>query len=598
MTNPIENNTGESQSRELLTHELFEAQVRKTPNHTALEYGSHSLTYAELDRRAQILADHLTAHGARPDDIIGLCVKRSEGMVISVLGILKSGAAYLPMESSFPDERLGYMLQNADARILVSDSETKEQVPAFGGTRLVLDHLEPLPEKNDLVKTPSATPKNLAYVVYTSGSTGSPKGVAVEHRSFTHVLFSVSRLLNIRANEVVLSVAPYGFDVALPDWFWALMFGGKLILVQGSVYHDPSKMIQAINSTYPTHLQATPTFWEMLLAQGSGWTPDMRIVSTGEPMGNPLREELRKRSSRVWNLYGPTETTVWSTACDLHEDTHPNSIGRPIDNTTIHIQNEAGQPATFEEKGELLIGGVGLARGYINDPSTTREKFCTITGFTPERLYKTGDLVRLNEDGTLEFLGRLDYQVKIRGFRIELGEIDAAIQKHPDINSSVTVLLQQDSGDKKIITYVVRRPRSKTRTWQYRDFLEKSLPHQMIPHGIEVLDKMPVNTNGKIDRSALPRPSMVRKELNTAYVEPEGQIQHELIRIWEDVLSIDGLGIDDNFFDVGGHSITGLKIINRVNNGFNINVDLASVFGLQTIRQFSQLITERLNKSG
>lgn len=594
MNQSLENTPG-SRSEELLIHELFEAQVKKTPDRIALEFGEKSFTYTELNERAQTLADHIIAHGADADKIIGLCVKRSENMVLCVLGILKSGAAYLPLEFSYPKQRLAFMLENSRADILVTDSATKDYLPQIKGTQIIFDQLEPLADKPESVLTTKSN--HLAYVIFTSGSTGTPKGVAVEHRSFTNMLFSVARRMGIGENEIVLSVAPYSFDIALPDWSWALLFGGKLIFVEGAVYHDPAKMIEKINSTNPTHLQATPTFWQMLLADGSSWLPDIRLVSTGEPMGNKLREKLRKRSSRVWNLYGPTETTVWSSACYISEDTCPNSIGLPIDNTTIHIQNEEGYSAKTGEKGELLIGGIGLARGYLNDESSTKQYFRTVENLGPDRLYKTGDLVRQNESGTLDFFGRLDYQVKIRGFRIELGEIDAAIQNHPDIYSSVTVLLEENVADKKIITYVVKKSDSTAKYGDYREFLEQTLPQHMIPAGIEVLEKLPTNSNGKVDRSALPVPSMLRREVSTDYANPEETIQIELVKIWEEVLNFEGLGIDDNFFEVGGHSLTAMQIANRIREKYDAEINIAMIFGLPTVRMFSEQLKEQITTS-
>ncbi len=584
--------TRENWPEELLIHQLFEAQVKKTPNRIALVYGDKSFTYDQLNQRAQTLADHLITQGASPDKIIGLCVKRSEHMVISVLGILKSGAAYLPLEYSFPTDRLAFMLENSKAEVLVTDSATQEYCPSFKGRQLLLDRLEPL---KDIPKSVVPTqPNHLAYVIYTSGSTGTPKGVAVEHRSFTNTFFSVGRRMNICEDEVVLSVAPYSFDIALPDWSWALLFGGKLIFVEGTVYHDSFKMIEMINTTNPTHLQATPTFWEMLLAEDKPWSPDIRLVSTGEPMGNKLREKLRARSSDVWNLYGPTETTVWSSACHISTDTLPDSIGTPIGNTTFHLQNEAGLPANAGEKGELLIGGAGLARGYINDKSKTEEAFATMDNFGDERLYRTGDLVRQHESGSLQFFGRLDYQVKIRGFRIELNEIDSAIQNHPDIISSVTVLNEESQGNKTIVTYVVRQSSSASTYADYRDFLATSLPAHMIPAGIEILETMPVNSNGKIDRSALPEPSHARREVHTDYAEPTEDIQRELTHIWEDILQFNSLGIDDNFFEIGGHSLTAMQIINRIRTKYNTNIPIGMIFGFPTIRLLSQQLKEQI----
>jgi amino acid adenylation domain-containing protein len=589
------NDTNESWPEELLIHELFEAQVKKTPDRVALTFGNTHLTYAELDRKAQTLADHLLVQGAGPDTVVALCLKRTERIVIGILGVLKSGSGYLPLEQTYPDERLGFMLDDSGAKILVTERDTANRIVNFNGSRLRLDRIKPVDAK--IQKPPKTTPAHLAYILYTSGSTGTPKGVAIEHRSVTNMLFNMSRKLGISEDEVILSVAPYGFDVALPDWFWALMFGGKLVLVEAPIIHDPDLMLAKIQEVQPTHVQGPPTFWEMLIAKNIPWSKDIRIVSTGEHISDTLRDKLRARNHEVWNLYGPTETTVWSCACNINQDTNSNSIGVPIGNTTLYVETEEGQPAETGEVGELLIGGVGLARGYVNRDELTGQSFCKMPVFGDERLYRTGDLVRCREDGTLEYLGRKDHQVKVRGFRIELGEIDAAIQKHPDILSAVTVVREDNQGDKQIFTYVVRNPESQTEYWQYRDFLEKSLPLHMLPTGIEILERMPLNTNGKIDRAALPKPSKERRELNTDYSQPVNELEKKLTNIWEDILETKGIGVDDNFFDIGGHSITATRIINRVRNLYDVSTNVTMVFGAPTIRSFSQLIEELIEQA-
>ncbi|MCB1120288.1 MAG: amino acid adenylation domain-containing protein [Verrucomicrobiae bacterium] len=587
------NDTNETWPEHLLIHELFEIQAKKTPDQVALVFGDTKLTYAELDAKAQSLADHLTVLGAGPESVVGLCLMRTERIVIGILGILKSGAAYLPLEQSYPDERLAFMLNDSDAKILVTERETAHRINGFKGARIRMDRMGPVETHAKLLSETKVTPNNLAYILYTSGSTGTPKGVAVEHRSVTNMLFSMSRRLEITENEVVLSVAPYGFDVALPDWFWALMFGGKLVLVEAPVIHDPNLMLAIVHKIQPTHLQAPPTFWEMMTAKEASWSPDIRVVSTGEHISDALRDKLRSRCRVVWNLYGPTETTVWSCACNITEDTQSNSIGVPIGNTTLYIQKEDGEPADIGQTGELLIGGVGLARGYVNREELTEASFCKVAPFGDQRLYRTGDLVRRRQDGTLEYLGRKDHQIKIRGFRVELGEIDAAIQRHPDILSAVSVVREDHTGVNQLYTYVVRKPESNTEFWQYRDFLEKTLPLHMLPTGIEILERMPLNANGKVDRAALPKPSNSRRELNSRFTEAANDLEVKLTCIWEEVLEVENLGVNDNFFDLGGHSISATRIINRVTREIGILATVTMVFGAPTIRLFSKLLAEK-----
>lgn len=411
----VKNTSVESFPRELTVHDLFEQQARKTPNQIAVEYRGETISYESLNSEAEELAKRLRAQGVAPDCVVGLCVERSIRMVIGVLGILKSGAAYLPIEHKDPQQRMEFMLHDSAARIIVSETGLGRQFDWFKGSCLFID------ERNEDVgiADPQASipsrPENLVHIIYTSGSTGKPKGVAIEHRSVVHRFFSYSRRLGIRDREVVLSIGSHAFDGTLLDWYWALMFGGKVILVEGAVIRDPKLMIAEIQSKGPTNVMAPPNLWDMMLAEDPEWPRHIRIISMGEHMSEALRDKLRSRNDEVWNLYGPTESTIGVCACNVVEDRNRHSIGTPLGNTPIYIQKSCGQLANVNEIGELLIGGDGLAREYIGLPELTQERFAPIPEIGPDRLYRTGDLARWNPDGTIEYIGRNDHQVKVRG---------------------------------------------------------------------------------------------------------------------------------------------------------------------------------------
>jgi amino acid adenylation domain-containing protein len=589
----ITNQPVESFPREVTVHNLFEQQARKTPSRIAVEYRGETISYESLNNKAEELAHRLRAQGVAPDCVVGLCVERSIRMVIGVLGILKSGAAYLPIEHKDPQQRMEFMLHDSGAQIIVSESGLGRQFNWFKGLCLFIDEPNESLGSADTQASIPARPENLAYIIYTSGSTGKPKGVAIEHRSVVHRLFSMSRRLGIRDQEVVLSIGSYAFDGTLPDWFWALMFGGKVILVEGAVIRDPKRMIAEIQSKRPTHVQAPPILWDMMLVENPEWPRNIRIISMGEHMSEALRDKLRSRNDEVWNLYGPTETTIWACACNVVEDRNRHSIGTPLGNTPIYIQNSCGQLAKVSEIGELLIGGDGLAREYLCLPELTKKRFAPIPEIGPDPLYRTGDLARWNADGTIEYIGRNDHQVKVRGYRIELGEIDSVLQQHDAVVSSVTIVREDQPGVKQIHSYAVLTKDSQTRFWEFRDFLEKSLPEYMIPTSIEILDVLPVNSNGKVDRAALPKPKTIRRLLKTPYVAPSGDVQCRLAAIWEEVLGLDDVGVDDNFFEVGGDSLTAFMILNRIEDTFQTTMPVSSVFGNPTIRLFSELLQEQ-----
>ncbi len=544
-------------------HTLFWRQASQTPDLTAVRCGDVSLTYRELADRADRLAARLAGAGAGPNQIIGLSVSHSVDMVVGVFGILKSGAAYLPINTDHPAEQTIYMLENAGATTLVTQSKL-DATPAFAGLRRVLIDLTTAEMATTVVSDPQ--PTDLAYVIYTSGSTGRPKAVAIEHGSLTNVVASMASLMEISEPEVVVSIGSFTFDVTLPDWLWALMTGGTVVLAPPETIRTPKLLQALINEVKPTHFQATPAMWETLLGAGLQLSSDVRVVTTGEHISTPLREQLRVRFRRVWNLYGPTETTVWSTACELHADRQTDSIGVAIDQTTLHVLAETtAQPIADGELGELWIGGVGLAREYLNNAKLTAERFVLLPQAGGERLYQTGDLVRRLPDGALAFHGRRDNQIKLRGFRIELGEINAALLTNPSVQAGVTVLREDTPGEKQIVAYVVPRTGTPCSSAQLRHALQQTLPEHMVPTTVVLIPALPLNTNGKIDRRALPPPrELTDTRAPVAADAPDGPDEKNVTAIWCEMLNVKHVGRHDSFLDLGGHSLLVIKMLGRL----------------------------------
>jgi len=540
-------------------HHLFEKQVRRTPNAIAVECGGSRMTYAELDARAEMLARRLSGYGAGPDVVIGLCINRSIDMVAGVLGILKSGAAYLPLAPEYPTERLDYMLRDSGAVALVIEEGLaprfeNAQIPVI---RLGEDSAAAVPARAAAL----TLQRSLAYVIYTSGSTGKPKGVAVEHRSLVNVLHSMAKQMGITDRETIYSIGSFTFDVTLPDWSWALLYGGKVVLAESEAVRNPGLLERDIRAKAPTHIQATPGAWEMLLSEGIEWDHEVRVVSTGEHMNNTLRDELRSRSRKVWNLYGPTETTVWSLATDVWNDRNPDSIGRPISNTQLWILGEDFKAVSQGEPGELFIGGEGLARGYLNNEALTNERFLKLEILGGSRVYRTGDLVRMRADGTYEYLGRIDHQVKLRGFRIELGEIESNLRAHGQVASCTCILREDVPGEKRIVAYAALKPGSDTGPGELKQFLRTNLPDYMIPSAVILMDRLPLNANGKIDRGALPLPESVDSTERETNLAPKTAAEVAIAEIWRSILRVDKIGVGDNFLELGGHSILVVRML-------------------------------------
>jgi amino acid adenylation domain-containing protein len=499
------NATAAAYPRDKCVHDLFAEQAGRTPDAVALIFEDQELSYVELDRRSNQLAHHLRELGVGPEVIVGLCVERSLELVVGLLGIVKAGGAYLPLDPSYPAERLAYMLADARSPILVTQAGLEQVLPAHGARVVRLDaDWEEISAAPMLAPVSIGTgPDNLAYVIYTSGSTGRPKGVMVRHGAVVNLLSSMAQAPGLEPLDTMASVTPLSFDIAGLEIYLPLLQGARLAVMPRALALDGGRLRERLAAVGASVMQATPATWRLL--REAGWEgEELKVLCGGEALPVDLAQSLAAGSTQVWNLYGPTETTIWSTVGRLRPG-GPVTIGRPIGNTQTYILDDRLQPVPMGVIGELYIGGIGLARGYASRPDLTAERFVPSPFGEGERLYRTGDLARWRADGELEYLGRIDHQVKVRGYRIELGEIEARLGEHESIGQAVVVAREDVPGDKRLVAYVVSSGEGVDAA-ELRAHVQRSLPEYMVPSAFVALEALPLTPNGKVDRRALPAP--------------------------------------------------------------------------------------------
>jgi amino acid adenylation domain-containing protein len=556
-------------------HEMFEAQAARTPDAIACV-----VTYAELNRRSDAMARRLRCCGVGPDVLVGLCVERTPQMVAAVLAILKAGGAYLPLDPAYPKERLAFMLRDSAAPVLVAERGVLDRLPESLPALVLLDEAA-----DDCAPFEAARPDpdSLAYALYTSGSTGVPKAVLVPHRALANFLEAFRAEVGIGAGDRLLAVATLSFDIASLDILLPLVTGARLAVAPTVVQRDPHALAELIGRVQPTYLQATPVTWRMLIDAGWRGSPALTILCGAEAMTRPLADALLARAARVFNLYGPTETTIWATAERVQPNGAPVPIGRPLANTAVYVLDRHGELVPPGVVGELYIGGAGVARGYWRRPELTRERFLPdpFTGAAGARMYRTGDAVRWLADGRLEYLGRLDNQVKVRGFRIELGEVEAALAAHPALSASAVA----PRGD-ALIAFCVWRDAAAADAGALRAFLSARLPDYMTPARFVPLDKMPRLPNGKVDRRALAALDIAPAARTAS--GPRDETERRLVKIWEELLGVAPVGVDDNFFEIGGHSLLAAGAAARIEKAFGARVPLAALFEAPTVAQLAQ----------
>lgn len=566
-------------------HDLFLSRAVRHREQPAVQCAGHTLTYAELEALSGHLAQRLRRHGAKPNAVIAVCADRSARLPAYVLGVLRSGSAYLPLDPALPTERLRFMLKDAGALAVVVDASTAHLLDDGTAPCAVISAQDipitgAVPAEDPDEARPQAS--DLAYIIYTSGSTGLPKGVAIEHTNLMNVVWDMQERLALRPGERVLSIGSFAFDVTLPDWFWAFMTGGVVIMADTAAIRAPALLAGLIQDARPTHIQATPGTWALLLDCRLAIPKDVRLVTTGEHVREAVRERLRAISDQVWNLYGPTETTVWSSAAQLNQDKTLDSIGLPIANTRFYILDKSGEPVATGERGELWIGGAGVARGYLNRPELTAERFSSPAWAGGDRLYKTGDWVAQNADGSLHYWGRMDDQVKIRGYRVELGEIDSKLMAQAGICQSQTLLVDNQNSQ-RIVSFVVTETPDLDMS-AIKTALARVVPAYMVPAKVLRLASLPLTPNGKVDREMLL--AQLERHASDDDADTMTPMEQKVAAIWKETLGIKALEVNDTFWDLGGDSLSAARMLVDVERVLGMEISHQHLHEHPTLRDF------------
>lgn len=581
-------------------HIQIERQAEKTPDALAVEYEDQKLTYAELNRRANQLARHLVALGTALDVPVGVCMERSLDMVIALLAILKAGAAYLPLDPDHPPDRLAYILRHSGTEKVITQSAFAAILPEGCALRICLDREWPnISNSKTGNLSVGCAPENAMYVLYTSGSTGTPKGVVVPHSALCNHMDWMRQTFQMDATIRVLQKTPFGFDASVWEFYAPLLHGGALVMARPAGHQDSSYLVRTVKEKAITMLQVVPSMLKLLVHEPEfSQCSSLRwLFSGGEALTDDLaREVTTKLPIPLVNLYGPTEATIDTTYWMSHTSHGSKvSLGRPISNAQLYVLDDAGRPMPAGVAGELYIGGDGVARGYLNLPELTAERFLPdpfgVKGGA--RIYRTGDQVRWREDGNLEFLGRLDHQIKLAGYRIELGEIETILQRYPGVEHAAVIVHQDVAGEKRLTGYIVKTAGNEVLSIsEVRDYLRLRVPEYMIPSTLMILDKMPLTNSGKIDRNKLPAPETGVH--SCPYVAPASEIEKHLCDIWSKVLGVERVGVNDSFFELGGHSILAIQIIRRTNQAFKVNLPMRSIFQESTVSGLAVLVEETL----
>jgi amino acid adenylation domain-containing protein len=595
------NDTTRDYPRQASVPELFERQAAATPAATALLSPQGEVTYTELNGQANQIARYLQKRGVDPEQFVTVCLERSPQMIAVLLGILKAGGAYVPLEPDYPHERLAYMMHDTQSPLLLTDSRLRQRLPDSSAQVVLLDgEAERIAQESRENLAPAATAHNLAYVMYTSGSTGQPKGVAVSHRGIVR-LVQETNFASLTADETFLHFAPISFDASTLEIWGPLLNGGQLALMPP---HKAglAELGRALQQYRVTTLWLTAGLFHQMVEDHLEALAGVQQLLAGGDVLSP--QHVKKalwaaEGQTLINGYGPTENTTFTCCHPLQDADKIESsvpIGQPIANTQVHILDDNLQPVPIGVPGELYTGGDGLARGYLNHPRTTAEKFIPDPfGSEPgQRLYKTGDQARWRSDGTIVFLGRNDNQVKIRGFRVELGEVEVVLNQHPAIEN-VTVVARDDAvGSKQLVAYFAPRQTPPPTLGALRRFLRQRVPDYMVPSSFIMLDALPLSANGKVDRSTLPAPERASPDVGQHFVAPRDEVEEQLTAIWSELLRRDRIGVHDNFFDLGGHSLLATRIMSRIEAAFSAQLPLHIIFETPTIAEVAQAIRQQL----
>ncbi|MEH2308019.1 non-ribosomal peptide synthetase [Nostoc sp.] len=620
------NNTQTDYPGEYCIHQLFEAQVERclttshcvsTPDAIAVSFEEQHLTYRELNHRANQLAHYLQSLGVKPEVLVGICVERSLEMVIGILGILKAGGAYVPLDPSYPQERLALILNDVKPLVLLTQKHLVTELPTSAAQVVCLDEWDLYAQESQENPSSSVTAENLAYVIYTSGSTGTPKGVLISHQALVNHSIAAARAYELQPEDRVLQFASVSFDVTAEELFPSWLSGSTVVIRPNQVllFAHFEKFLAQEKLTV---LNLPTAYWHEwvsdLVQTAAPLPPTLRLVIVGTEQALPEKLALwhklvsdRSKSSRIrWlNAYGPTEATIGVT---IFEPVKPVTysenqrvycvpVGRPIANTQVYLLDKHLQLTPVGVPGELYIGGIGIARGYLNHPELTAEKFIPnpFGEKSGMRLYRTGDLARYLPNGDIELLGRIDDQVKIRGFRIELGEISAKLQQYNKVREAVVIAREDEHGDKHLVAYVSPQPQQTLTITELRGFLQEKLPQYMMPSTFLILPTLPLLPNGKLDKRSLPAPE-IRPELEAAYVMPQTQMEQTIAGVWQKALNIDNIGIHDNFFELGGHSLLMVKVHSQLHEIFQTDLSMLDMFRYPTINSLAEFFSQNKNQ--
>jgi amino acid adenylation domain-containing protein len=593
------NSTAVEYPRGKCLHQLFEEQVERTPGAVAVVYEGDQLTYNELNVKAQRLANHLKILGVGPESLVGLCVERSLEMMVGLLGILKAGGAYVPIDPSYPAQRLSFMLADAQVRVLLTQQRLVPSLPEHEATVVCLDGDWKAEASTHGDAECRVTADNLAYMIYTSGSTGQPKGAMTTHAAICNRLLWMQEAFGLDATDTVLQKTPISFDVSVWELFWPLLTGARLVVARPGGHQENGYLVQLMAEQKVTTVHFVPSMLQAFVEEKRLGSCERlrRVICSGEALGKGLQDRFMKRVgwAELYNLYGPTEAAVDVTSWRCREsDARAIPIGRPIANTSVYILDGEMNATPIGVSGELYIGGVGLARGYWQRADLTADRFVPHphSAAPGARLYRTGDVAGLREDGAIEYVGRADNQVKLRGFRIELGEVEAALATHASVGEVAVVMREDEPGDNRLVAYVVHRDKKVVTAGELIEHLKGQLPEYMTPSRFVILAAMPLTPSGKLDRRALPAPDHSRPELEDRFVAPRTPIEEVLSGIWSEVLRVEEVGVNDSFFELGGHSLLATQVISRAREAFGVDLALRVLFEHPTVRRMARVVQQ------
>ncbi|MES2703280.1 MAG: amino acid adenylation domain-containing protein [Bacteroidota bacterium] len=564
-------------------HKLISAKASEVSSGTAVKFEDVSLTYKQVDDQANQMAQYLIQQGVTKGDIVAVAIERSEKTLLSLLAIMKAGAVYLPVDLEYPDSRIEYVITNSAAKFVITEHR-------FRGRFATAKELFIEDAVTAMTKLPATDPEvavtgnDLVYILYTSGSTGNPKGVQIKHKGLVNFILSMQQQPGILASDKLLAITTISFDIAGLELFLPLISGAQVVLVSRQVAKDADKLLQVMKEEQVTVMQATPSTWRMLLDAGWADPLPVKVLTGGEALPETLAADLLPLCSSLWNMYGPTETTIWS-AVDNVTDSRAVTIGKPINNTPIYILDSDLKPVPAGTAGEIFIGGDGVAHGYINRPEQTKERFLPdpFAADPAAKMYRTGDLGKYNNEGKIIYAGRVDNQVKLRGYRIELEEVECALQKVNGIKEAIASVY-----DNNLLAYVTIHPDADISGW--REVLRAGLPSYMVPFDIVVIDRFVLTPNGKIDRKQLPEPEVLRTANKKAHVCPRNDIELAIAGIWEELLRVQQVSVRDDFFELGGHSLIGIQVMNRIHKTLGKKLPLSCLFEAPTIERLAELL--------